>query len=130
MNIRELKGAWLDYWVAVAEGHPRERLEIREVPRTDLFMCVLLPDPNKEGDVVRAMNYSSDWEMAGALIDKYWIMIEPGGSGGNKVCAYMFDNRIIQWNPIEGKNSREAVCRAVVLSLVGPVVDDVDVTVN
>lgn len=128
MKTKELTGAWLDYWTAVADGTPQHLLEIRRVPRTDMFICVRAAHNNGSAQIqpAKAMNYSLDWTLSGALIDKYKIMVEPGGLN-DAWMAYAFHAQLALWAWIEGKDAREAVCRALVLVKLGEDVFDVEV---
>jgi len=112
MKINELKGAWLDYWVAHSQGISKAFLEVRQVPRTDDFHCVRLPADGTKHAMV--MNYTSSWALSGNLLDKYRVTIDHDGFSGG-VQVHIFHSESAQWMSIEGKDAREAICRAVVM---------------
>jgi hypothetical protein len=121
MKVSELKGAWLDYWVARSQGAGAAELEIRPVPRTDDFMCVWTP----EVMAPQAMRYTIDWDMCGRILDKYRVTIDHDGFIGPVMCS-IFNAKNAQWWSVEGDNAREAVCRAVVMLHFGDSVVDVE----
>lgn len=122
MKTNELKGAWLDYWVAHSQGVVKACLEIRQVPRTDDFMCVRLPLATHQHAMT--VNYSTNWGLCGSILDKYRVTIDHDGFIGPVMCS-VFDNDKAQWLSIEGKDAREAVCRAIVLLRFGNEVADI-----
>lgn len=63
IRVSELSGAWLDYWVARAEGIPADQLEVRQVQRSEDFHCVYLP-------AARVLNFSICWSLAGPLLHR------------------------------------------------------------
>lgn len=121
MKVSELKGAWLDYWVAVAEGVDRLLLEIRPVPRTDDFMCIRLP---YDGKMAIAMNYHTSWALCGALVDKYHIELVQWPSYGISIATAHLDS--VPSKAVSASNSKEAICRAVVQRHLGDEVPDID----
>ena len=122
MNTSELTGAWLDYWVATAEGVDRLLLEIRPVPRTDDFHCVRLP---YEGKMAIAMNYHSSWALCGALVDKYCMNLEYHWVS-NQHCADALDPKDGRIRGAWASSAREAICRAIVQLKFGAQVPDIE----
>lgn len=79
-RVAELSGAWLDYWVARAEGIPAEDLQVRQIQRSEEFHCVHgmpLPIPGGVLRKDRVLNYSTSWELCGPLIEREVIKLQP-----------------------------------------------------
>ena len=83
-SVADLTGAELEYWVARAEGIDAEQLEIREVPRTDLKICVYTEPPilGWMSKPQRSLAYSTVWAQGGPLIEKHRIWLQPVDAGG------------------------------------------------
>lgn len=122
--VATITGVELDYWVARAEGIPAEQLEIRDVPRTDLKICVYTAPPISGwmSKPQRSLAYSTVWAQGGPLIDKYLIEIERPRKGehvgqwsawmdGDNACGY-------------GETALIATMRALVASVYGDSVPD------
>lgn len=60
-RVSELSGAWLDYWVARAEGIPADQLQVRKIQRSKDFHCVY---------GARVLNFSTNWSLAGPLLHR------------------------------------------------------------
>ena len=73
IRTADLAGALLDYWTARAQGVPAERLEIRQVPRTDTLICVLRKLDGRD----EVLPFSTDWRLAGGLIEQHRIFFGP-----------------------------------------------------
>ncbi|MCE3262599.1 MAG: hypothetical protein K0R43_1678 [Pseudoduganella sp.] len=72
IHVSELSGAWLDYWVARAEGVPAGQLQVRQVQRSDVFHCVNVPQ-----GPARVLDYSTNWERGGPIIQREVIKLQP-----------------------------------------------------
>lgn len=126
MKVSDLTGAQLDYWTARAQGIPAGRLEIRRVPRTDLLICVSLvpvvsvPGYAAQAPMPFAMHYSTDWHLAGALIEQHMPSLD-----------WVVDP--VEWYAdiagvrAEGPTPQVAICRAVVRAAFGEEVEEVAV---
>lgn len=112
MRVSELQGAPLDYWTARAEGIPAEQLTIRRVQRSTEYHCVESCDTG-----MWALNYSTDWDMGGPLIERYQLFIyyEKG--------AWRCEHNAID-EPETGDTPLQAICRAVVRAAFGDEVAD------
>lgn len=119
IRVSELSGAWLDYWVARAEGCQPELLEVRKVQRSGDFHCV------HKGRTT-ALNYSASWELCGPLVDLHRIELERFPSG--KVAAHI-RKWTGAWSYVAGAHqeddARVAICRAVVNMVFGEKVPEV-----
>lgn len=74
MKVAELEGPLLDYWVARAGNWPR--------PRVDDGLCwidVPACDGDPAGALDAAFSPSSDWEVAGPIIEREGIGFWKGG---------------------------------------------------
>lgn len=129
IRVSELSGAWLDYWVARADGIPAEDLQVRQIQRSEGFHCVHgmpLPIPGGVFRKVRVLNYSTSWELCGPLVDLHRIELERFPSG--KVAAHIrkWDGA---WTYVAGAHqeddARVAICRAVVTMAFGEKVPEV-----
>lgn len=120
IRVSELSGAWLDYWVARADGYPAEQLEVRQIQRTTDFHCV------RKCLVISALNYSASWELCGPLVDLHRIELERFPSG--KVAAHI-RKWTGTWSYVAGAHqeddARVAICRAVVNMVFGEKVPEV-----
>lgn len=120
----DLTGAQLDYHTARAQGIPAERLEIRRVPRTDTLICVSLvpvvevPGYFAQAPMPVAMHYSTDWQLAGPLIEQHMPALD-----------WVVDP--VEWYAdiagvrAEGPTPQVAICRAVVRAAFGEEVEEV-----
>lgn len=125
IRTADLQGAQLDYHTARAQGIPAERLAIRRVPRTDTLICVSLvpvvsvPGYAAQAPMPVAMHYSTDWQLAGALIEQHKMdLICMAGSSWR---GYQSD--LVAG--IEGPTPQVAICRAVVRAAFGEEVEEV-----
>jgi len=112
----------LDYWTARAEGVPADQLEIRRLPRpgdprTPDTICVrqLIGNVGTVLGLIR-VDYSTNWALAGPLVEKYEMLVTHGRAG---------------WVALAGKSDSElcdtpliAICRAVVRAAFGDEVED------
>lgn len=135
MKTFDLKGAWLDYWTAVADDVPRNLLEIRQIPRTDNFICVRLA--HNSGHVqdtpICALHYSTNWALTGPLLKKFACALEIGGMGSENVWVNVFiggRDGGQKWEYWHGMELQDAICKAAVMIKCGPVVCDVPVSEN
>lgn len=71
IRVSELSGAWLDYWVARAEGFDAALLEVRQVQRSEEFHCVHILSR------LAVLNYSTSWDLAGPVIAREVIKLQP-----------------------------------------------------
>lgn len=136
MKIRtaDLTGAQLDYHTACAQGIPAERLEIRRVPRTDTLICVSLvpvvsvPGYAAQAPMPVAMHYSTDWHLAGALIEQHHMTLEfwPNQRPGGEWAAGQLLEEKGLYNGF-GPTPQVAICRAVVRAAFGEEVEKVAV---
>ncbi len=123
MKTANLTGALLDYWVARAEGIPADQLEIRQVPRTDVLICVREWCTDTSGTAVVALAYSTKWDLGGPLIEKHVIGLDicHGGVG-----AYVRHRQApCDGDQAYGDTPLQAVCRAVAHAAFGDEVEDV-----
>ena len=118
IRTTDLSGAQLDYHTARAQGIPAERLEIRRVPRSDTLICVLTQGTwNVRSD--SALPYSTDWRLAGALIEDHKIDIESLPTEyAASLPGYVWDY---------ASTPQVAICRAVVRAAFGDEVEEVAV---
>jgi hypothetical protein len=119
VKVAELEGALLDYWVARAGNWPR--------PRVDDGLCwidVPACDGDPAGALDAAFSPSSDWEIAGPIIERSRIMVDPpGGVHGTQTewAASVVNSRTsLQW----GSTALEAAMRAFVTAKFGEEVED------
>ena len=121
MKTANLTGALLDYHTARAEGVPADQLEIRPVqrpdPRTPDAICVRhLPGTPGRTVAVIVLDYSTNWALAGPLVETYGLTLEqyPPAWWANEPdsTAVMGDTPLI------------AICRAVVRAAFGDEVGD------
>jgi hypothetical protein len=119
MRVAELEGALLDYWVARAGNWPR--------PRIDDGLCwidVPACDGDPAGALDAAFSPSSDWEIAGPIIERERIMVEPPGgvhSTQDEWASSVVSSRgPLQW----GGTPLEASMRAFVAAKFGEDVAD------
>lgn len=124
MKIRtaDLTGAQLDYHTARAQGIPAERLEIRRVPRTDLLICVERPVAGS-WRAVNARPYSTDWRLAGALLEQHGIDLTRGATKGWLALLAAAPHLYV----LQGPTPQVAICRAVVRATFGEEVEEVAV---
>lgn len=125
IRTADLTGAQLDYYTARAQGIPAERLEIRRVPRTDTLICVELGSNEFIRHGSRAYSPSTNWNLAGALLEKLHIMLE--SNMGGEWAADIFPPERIQWLRCTGPTPQVAICRAVVRAAFGDEVEEVAV---
>ena len=128
MEVSELTGADLDYWVAKALGYKTsskasggEILYIDSTRDACVFKTTTGKAPCEYHEEI--LDYSN-WEQAGKLIEKYsidvWLWIEDGtdieywGAQLQGAGFYGFKNN----------TATEAICRAVVASVYGEEVED------
>lgn len=89
MNVSELEGAELDYWVARANGqtdfgHEVACWEERNLPGGDGWSGFVCPRCGTAADKYYqtpfcVTRYSSDWAVGGPIIERERIMIYPDG---------------------------------------------------
>ncbi|ATQ77885.1 hypothetical protein CR152_27820 [Massilia violaceinigra] len=72
VQVVDLTGADLDYWVARARGTPAEHLRIETVPRTDNRICV-----NASGPIPARFDPSTNWAIGGPIIERERIHVAP-----------------------------------------------------
>ena len=113
-----LTGAQLDYHTARAQGVPAERLEIRRVQRSLDTHCIKRTAMISPIEVVA---YSTDWQLAGALIEQHHIYVEYDADG--YWCAATGPSNY----RAEGLTPQVAICRAVVRAAFGEEVEEVAV---
>ena len=126
IRVSELSGAWLDYWVARAEGTDAVVLEVRAIQRSTELHCVQLGAP------AQALNYSTSWEKGGPIIElehiQLWHRVETGdGNDWHATCS-------VPWSRFEkagfeetesGSTPLVAAMRAYVASNYGTEVPEV-----
>lgn len=119
MKVSKLEGALLDYWVARAGNWPH--------PRVDDGLCWIdVPACNGDpaGALDAAFSPSSDWEVAGPIIERARIMVDPpGGAHGthDEWAASVLDSV----RPFQlGRTALEASMRAFVVAKFGEEVED------
>lgn len=118
MKTAELEGKILDYYVALAVGHVWRRKWYPEDENYNSWQSY------EEGWGNPTPPYSSDWAACGPLIDRFGFCIESGGKDGSFMAHYFHGPRA-DWDKIEGRNAKEATCRAVVALHFGQDVPDV-----
>lgn len=126
MQVSNLSGALLDYWVARAEGIPAGDLEIRQVPRTDNSICVrtvpsLITVPCA---ALAVMAYSTNWAQCGPLIEKRSMDVESPNSAGEPWVASLYVSARQCRLYGHGTTLMQAVCRAIVRAAFGGEVED------
>lgn len=135
MKIRtaDLSDAQLDYWTARAQGIPAEQLEIRQVPRTDMLICVRkwqTNDPIIGPDVVR-LAFSTLWAQCGPLVEMHQICLDAGDGSytGEKTWEAHFARNapVLAAEEITGPTPQVAICRAIVRAAFGDEVEEVAV---
>lgn len=107
VKVSELSGAALDFAVAKATDH-----DLRQ-----MFGC------NSYNELFKP---SSDWAQCGPLIDRYSVHVNPPFCG-SVASAYVETGTFGGAKGCTGKTTLEAICRSLVLSLIG---DEVDVPVE
>jgi hypothetical protein len=119
VKVAELEGALLDYWVALAGKWPR--------PRIDDGLCwidVPACDGDPGGALDAAFSPSADWEVAGPIIEREHIMVDPpGGAHGTQnewAASVLKSSGPLQW----GSTALEAAMRAFVAARFGEEVED------
>lgn len=132
MKIRtaDLTDALLDYHTARAQGVPAERLEIRRVPRTDTLICVerVIMAHRAVVEMPVPRPYSTDWHLAGALMDERDVFVEPSNFPRHgAVFAYCGWREPQVGEGAYGPNRMVAICRAVVRAAFGEEVEEVAV---
>lgn len=123
MKTADLSGALLDFWTARAEGVPAGQLEIRPVqrpdPRTPDAICVHVAPaiPGWMANPQRRLDYSTNWALAGPLIEKHVDTMHENGDHW----AVRHHRRAIG---ATGPTPLIAICRAVVRAAFGDEVED------
>lgn len=117
MQVAELDGAALDYWVAKAEGFEFAKIE------DDLCWVTWVdcPDhPSETGAVDEAYSASTDWMIAGPIIEREMINVVNDGAQGDdglgQWTAYVGTHRDKQTN---GATMLTAAMRAFVADKMG-----------
>lgn len=98
-QVRELKGAYLDYWVARAKGMTHDQASY----------------------VIAEMSYSTKWEQGGPIIDRELIAIVPTVQDGKFTWRAAHQNAP---SGIGGETALIAAMRAFVSSAFGDEVTD------
>jgi len=120
MMTSELTGALLDFWTARAEGVPADELEIRDAQRPDdphapkQFCVRKMAYRNGEPCAVIRIDYSTNWAVAGPLVEKHSLNVVERVEGWRAYDAYSAN----------GSTPLIAICRAVVRAMFGDDVDD------
>lgn len=121
MKTANLTGPLLDYWTARAEGVPAADLELRGVARTDNHICVKHLRGFIGGtSALMVLDYSTNWALAGQLIEKHSVDVVEHYKSGDPVGWRASTSRFVAF----GSHPREAVCRAVVYDAFGAEVED------
>lgn len=118
MRVSELSGAMLDWHTARAEGVPPDQLEIRATGT----LCVRnTPGTNWDGTVITPLDYSTNWALAGPLVEDrgFTLGIGPGDRGS---VSWFADGQYDQTS--YGDTALIAICRAVVRAAFGDEVED------
>jgi len=124
IRTADLTGAQLDYHTARAQGIPAERLKIRRVPRTDTLICVDLAHPvGFTSSRVERLDYSDDWNLAGALLEQHNIELEVNTDTKRWQALYWRGRSMYSYGP----TPQVAICRAVVRAAFGDEVEEVAV---
>lgn len=131
IRVADLTGAQLDYWTALAQGALPEQLEIRQVQRSDNFHCVsCAPNAPSGLGMVRVADYSTNWNLAGALLEQHRIdivsLIDPVRYQV-EILVLPTDYSAWFWVVVEGPTPQVAICRAVVRAAFGEEVEEVPV---
>lgn len=119
IRVSELSGAWLDYWVARAEGWEAGRLEIRPVPRTNDLICVLL----RLNGSIEATPFSTQWRLAGPIIERERPELVPTWPDGGWYVRSR--HRPCDGDQFYGETAMVAAMRAFVASKFGEEVPEV-----
>lgn len=115
MKTSELQGALLDYWTARAEGVPADQLEIRATGT----LCVRnTPGTNWDGTVITPLDYSTNWALAGPLVEKYKLDLDFDSKRGWSAAT----EDVVHW--MHADDARTAICRTVVEAAFGDEVED------
>ena len=127
-RVSELSGAWLDYWVARADGFMASQLEVREIQRSTEFHCV---HKNRFGAVKGVQNYSSSWELGGPIIAREVIKLQPVLPNGSNWYGTIMRGLVgsnlseVQMHRGKGETPLVAAMRAYVASKFGEEVPEV-----
>lgn len=125
MRTADLTGALLDYHTARAEGVPADQLEIRPVqrpdPRTPDSICVHCEWDNAGfgGRMARRLDYSTNWALAGPLLEKHEMHLTYLTNNEDYGPAWM-----INYGDDIASTPLIAICRAVVRAAFGDEVGD------
>jgi hypothetical protein len=134
IRVSELSGAWLDYWVARAEGVPADQLEVRQIQRSEDFHCVRTVEVMPLGAApfkvaAEVLRYSTDWRQCGPLLEK-WCTQDNAQFDGVLYSANSWSAPYLIYGGVdhdggEGATPQEAICRAVVRAAFGEEVPEV-----
>jgi hypothetical protein len=125
MKTAELKGAYLNYWVAMALGKFAYIYE----SYTGTLHCVTTENGKiaVDDEYERHLNYSASWELGGPLIAEREICIQkmcpdaPFELRWNAALTYQWLDNTQQY----GSTPLEAAMRAIVASVYGDEVSDI-----
>lgn len=121
MKVSELEGAWLDYFVAKAEGHEWRCSWMLEKDGMQAWQSYEHAWGNPTPP------YSSDWEFGGPLLQKHelgcafdrrgvWLAVRATGPNYDTSLWSMLRS---EGQETEGSTALEAICRAVVRAKFG-----------
>ena len=118
MKTANLTKALLDFWTARAEGVPADQLEIRATGT----LCVHTPPaiPGWMTRPQRPLDYSTNWALAGPLLEKHGIDLEERGGFWTSYKASKHGCIEVT----ECDTPLIAICRAVVRAAFGDEVGD------
>lgn len=119
MKTAELQGAMLDYHTGRAEGIPAEQLAIIQGFGGELSCIRTVPHDQFVGRDFARYNPSTDWRLAGGLIEKHRIDLHQYEAG------WVASLSIAGCG--DGPTPQVAICRAVVRAAFGDDVDEVAV---
>lgn len=110
MKVYELEGAWLDYWVAKAEGINVEMLRAKNGSPS------IVREPKPGG---QWFNFSTDWSQGGPIIERERIDVTAHENGNDWVAQS--DS---EWRWFVGPTPLIAAMRCFVASKFGEEVPD------
>lgn len=118
MRVSDLTGPLLDYWTARAEGVFADQLEIR----ASGTLCVRnTPGTIWDGTVITPLDYSTNWALAGPLVEKHGMTVRPPEAFVPWEAHAWRDS---YWYEGAGDTPLIAICRAVVRAAFGDEVED------
>lgn len=131
VKVSELRDAELDYFVALAEGVPKDQLEISSIMTSGQRLDCIKKDEGGFG--WEGYMPSKRWEDGGPLLEKYelgcafdrpgvWLAVRATGPNYDTSLWAMLRS---EGQETEGSTALEAICRAVVKAKFGDEVEGI-----